>query len=118
MTFAAAFNVNYGQMDSARSRLQVELKAKANSGFCCFFCYGRNHNRRMIFRNRFMFCVRGFKICMYLHERVCVCVCVVSYPGVYPGVRSWSRKACEGQPAGSSWRVSADVNCQAFCLVH
>lgn len=56
---------------------------------------------------------------MHQSISVCVSVCVVpSFPGVYPGVRSWSREACEGQPAGSSWRVSADVNCQAFCLVH
>lgn len=57
---------------------------------------------------------------VYMHQSMCVCVsvCVVSFPGVYPGVKSWSREACVGQPAGSSWRVSADVNCQAFCLVH
>lgn len=57
-----------------------------------------------------------FVLCIYMHERVCVST--VSFPGVYPGVWSWSREACEGRPAGSSWRVSADVNCQAFCLVH
>lgn len=55
-------------------------------------------------------------VCIYMPESVCMSV--GSFPGVYPGFRSWSREGCKGQLAGSSWRVSADVNCQAFCLVH
>lgn len=51
--------------------------------------------------------VFGFDLC------VCVfwCMALLLYPGVYPGIRSWSANP-------GSWRVSADVDCQALCLVH
>ena len=75
MTFVAAFNVNYGQMYSGRSRLQVELKAKANSGFFFFFFFlnGRNHSQRLIFRNWCMFACMGLRfVCIFMRGGLCV----------------------------------------------
>lgn len=48
--------------------------------------------------------VFGFDLCVCVY--VFWCVASVLYPCVYPGIRSWSANP-------GSWRVSADVDCQA-----
>lgn len=51
-----------------------------------------------------------WNLCMMWHSLTCDCtgVCVLLQPGIVPGAGSWSSKA------GSSCRVSADVDCRAL----